>query len=135
MLAQLAREDVEEFAVNVSSFALIVQMAYDGIQHHCKNHSQSPALHYVQEFDALRDIESQCNRISEHIHAIKPLMRSVQSKIDLLTRLKWVLRKSEVEALHPKMECVKSSLLLLIFVVLLEVKAGQQQTPEIQKEM
>lgn len=130
-----ARKDIEEFAMDVSTFASVIRVAHDSIQDHCRNNCQLHVLQYVEEHAVLGHIEAQCGRIAEHIQALGPRMSSIQSRIDLITRFKWTFRKQEVQALHPKMECVKSSLILLMLIVRFELKGAQERTPDIGIEM
>jgi hypothetical protein len=73
--------------------------------------------------------------VINHIGELKPRIKSLTSSISLKTKLKWLFRRTEVEALGPKMESVKTSLNLIMTIVTLETVSQKDFSKEVKREM
>jgi hypothetical protein len=117
-------------------FAGVVGAAHQSLQQHNRTQgSESPVLHYVENFHVIEDVVAASQNVTDHTKRLMPQLRSLRSSIALWTRIKWVMQKSEVEAMGPKMECVKTSLILIINVISLEKGRQQEQAAPNQAEV
>jgi hypothetical protein len=133
-----ASEDIERFAGEVDLFATTIGMAHYSLREHCQNHSNSsacsPALEYMRENAVLDQLTTQSERVVTHIKKVRPRIQSLGSRIDWVTRIKWLLRKSEIQSIRPEMENVKTCIHLAIDVVHFEL-AQTRDSRESRREM
>jgi hypothetical protein len=121
-----AREEIKDFAMQTQLFAGVVGLAHQSLQQHNRSQgSGSQVLLYVDNFRVIEDVVAASQRVTDHTKQLMPQLRALRSRLSLWTRIKWVMRKSEVEAMGPKMECVKTSLTVIMAVISLEI--GQQR--------
>lgn len=135
---RVAGEDIERFAGEIDLFASTIMMAHYSLRERCQNHSNSsvhsPALEYMRENAVLGQLTTQSERVVTHIRQVRPRIKSLESRIDFVTRIKWLLRKSEIQAIRPEMENVKTCIHLVIDVVHLEL-AQSHDSRESRREM
>lgn len=121
---------IESFAMDVSTFASVVQMAHSLLNEHCDVQTRlqpSLVLQNIEENEVLDQLVAQSKSVINHIKLVRPRLKSIQGSFDFITRLKWHLRKTEIQALGLRVESVKTNLLLVISLVHLE--AVKQQVP------
>jgi hypothetical protein len=133
--AGCASDDIHAFATDIGSFASIIGVAHIALRRHSSNNRRTPVLDYIDNSKALERIVTQSKRIVNQIEIVKPKIRKVPSKIQLWTLIKWMALKSAVEALSPKMEMVKTNLLVVINVLQLEAMLEAEPSPEVTEEM
>ena len=130
-----ARDDIETWACTFASFSSVVQTAYMSLRDHLEARAQSLVINYIKENHVLELVMKHAKCIKRQITKVQPYVREISSSTTLFTILKWLLRKSEVEALGPKMECVKSSLTTLLQVISLEILKEAEPTKKTAKLM
>jgi hypothetical protein len=129
-----AQEDIRKFATDIKDFSLVINTANLTLYEYAK---KSPAetivLRSIHRHKLFTRILAASNRVIDHIDKIWPRLESLESRIPFGERLKWATRRPQVEALGPKMESVKSSLLLIMNVVILESLLNQGESPEVKR--
>ena len=130
-----AREDIETWAFAFASFSSVIQTAHMSLNDHFKNRTQSSVIRYIKEQHVLEVLMKHSERIKVQINKVRPYARAISSSTTLFTKFKWILRKSEVESLGPKMESVKTSLMTLLEVISLEILKEAVPTNETKKLM
>jgi hypothetical protein len=126
-----AREDIRKFARDIEDFSLLIGGAQLSLHNlSMKPQAQTKVLEYIHNRKLLKRIVAASNRVMDYIYKIWPRLESLESSLALFEKIKWVRRRSQVEALGPKMESVKSSLQLVVSVVTLETLLNQGQSPE-----
>lgn len=133
--AGTARDDIQTLASSIMAFSAVIQVAHDSLKAHHQKDPKSPVLKYIAEHKVLRDLKFQSDIVEEHIENIEPQLRTICSRIDLLTRFRWWKQESEVKALGPEMESVKTNLLVLMHVIVLEVLRQKEPSEETNREM
>jgi hypothetical protein len=121
---------IERFAMDVGTFASVVQIAYGLLNEHCHTQTRlqtSLVLQHIEENEVLNQLVAQSKSVVNQIKLVRPRLKSIQSSFDFITRLKWHLRRTEIQALGLRIESVKTNLLLVISLVHLE--AAKQQSP------
>lgn len=122
-----ASEEIKDFAMQTQLFAGVIGAAHASLQQHNRSQgSESPVLRYIDNAGVLGKLVAASDRVTEHTKSLMPRLRALRSRLDLLTRIKWVMQREAVEAMGPKMESVKTSLILIITVISLE-KGNQQE--------
>jgi len=132
---EAASDDIEQFALDIRTFASIMQMGHSTLSLHYAKEPTSPVLNYVKELEILDLLAEQSRRTKHRIKRAWHQTKSVQSSHRLLTRLKWMSRKKEIKALYPDMESLKSSLLLVMAYVSWEVAHKRKDSEETRQEM
>jgi hypothetical protein len=129
-----AREDIRKFAREIEDFSLLIGSAHLSLHNlSTKSQAQTKVLQYMHDQKLLKRIVAASNRVMDYIDKIWPRLKSLESSFGLLEKIKWVTRRSQVEALGPKMESVKSSLQLVVNIVTLETLLNQGHSPEIKR--
>jgi hypothetical protein len=132
---EAANEDIEKFALDIRTFASIVQMAHDLLKRYHTTEPDSHILNYVMELKILDSLAEQSKLTKKRINGAWRQTESVQSSIKMITRIKWIFRTGEVKALYPDMESLKSSLLLMMTFVNFEVAQKRGDSKETHQEM
>lgn len=133
-----AQEAVERFADKIANFQLIIGAVHFALNQYLdpKDHSSlSPLMMYMKDRRIIKRLAETCDVLVVHIRSLKPRISGLQSKLSLISKLKWLACKNEVESMGPEMECVKTSMQLVLTLVQMEMTKSQQMTPEIQKEL
>jgi uncharacterized protein YoxC len=126
-----AQENILKFATEIKDFSLVVSTANLSLHEYSKKSSvENKVLQHIQNHEVLHRIVTASDCVMDHIDRLMPRLKSLESSIPLLERWKWVLRRTEVEALGPKMESVKSSLQLIVTVVTLESVLSEGESRE-----
>ncbi|KAH6999466.1 hypothetical protein EDB80DRAFT_724728 [Ilyonectria destructans] len=128
-----AAEEIEDFALDLRAFASVVQLGQDSLERHRKKSPLSEVIRYIESCDVLNQLASQSKRTTTNIERVWQHTRSLQSD-NLLTKVKWMARKSEVRGLKPDMESLKSSLHLVMAAVTMEA-LQQNDSEDAQEEM
>jgi hypothetical protein len=131
-----AQDDIRTFARDIEIFSSVIGAAHFSLYSHCEpEKTLSPVLRYIDHSKVLDRLVEQSDGVIDHIGELKPRIQSLKSRIPLKTKFKWLFRRTEVEALGPKMESVKASLNLIITIVTLEVVAQKDSSKEVRREM
>jgi hypothetical protein len=127
-----AQDDIRQFAEDIDIFSSVIGAAHFSLYSHCDTEKTlTPVLRYIEHSKVLDRLVEQSDGVIDHIRELKPRIRSLESRIPLKTKFKWLFRRTEVEALRPKMESVKASLNLIITIVTLEVVAQKHSSKEV----
>jgi hypothetical protein len=127
-----AQDDIRQFAEDIYIFSSVIGAAQFSLYSHCDTEKTlTPVLRYIEHSKVLDRLVEQSDGVIDHIREIKPRIRSLESRIPLKAKFKWLFRRTEVEALRPKMESVKASLNLIITIVTLEVVAQKHSSKEV----
>jgi hypothetical protein len=127
-----AQDDIRRFAKDIEIFSSVIGAAHFSLYSHCDTEKTlSPVLQYIEHSKVLDQLVEQSDGVIDHIGELKPRIRTLESRIPLKTKFKWVFRRAEVEALGPKMESVKTSLNLIITIVTLEIVAQKDSSKEV----
>ncbi len=131
-----AQENILKFATEVKDFSLVVSTASLSLHEYSKKSSaESKVLQHIQHHEVLNQTVKASNCVMDHIDKLMPRLKSLESSIPLVERWKWVLRRTEVESLGPKMESVKSGLQLIVTVVILESVLNQAESRETKRRV
>ncbi|TAQ88630.1 hypothetical protein B7494_g3054 [Chlorociboria aeruginascens] len=126
--AGAAGNDIKEFALKVQSFASIMEVAHGTLQKSCSQNPSSTFLKQVQDKAILDQLTTQSRDVVGNIKVLEPKISALGNNLTLISRFRWLLRKSEVQALGPKMETVKTSLILVMQMANLEILLSGEQT-------
>jgi len=129
-----ASSEIEDFALKMSLFGFIVEAAHSALDQHSKAFN-STVLEFMDRRQVVANLGRESQKLVRRSKALMEKIRSIQSKLDLWTRVQWLLRKSEVEALGPDMESVKTSLTIVMQTLTLETLRQQPASPEINAKM
>ena len=132
---EAASDDIEQFALDIRTFASITQMGHATLSLHYEKEPTSPILEYFKQLEILDLLAEQSRRVRKRIRLARRHTESVQSSLKLVTRLKWIYRKNEVKALYPDMESLKSTLILAMAYVNWEVAQKRGDSEETRQEM
>jgi hypothetical protein len=114
-----ARKEIRSFSRDIDAFASVIGAAHYALREHSKPEAEAPSkvLVFIQERKLLDQLVDQSERVIEHIEELRPSIKSLRSKISLITRFRWLMQRTDVMALGPKMESVKTSLNLVMTMV------------------
>jgi len=132
---EAASEDIEQFALDIRTFASITQMGHSTLSLYYTKEPTSSVLDYIKELEILDLLAKQSRRTRKKIKNAWRQTESVQSSLKFVTRVKWIFRKKEIKVLYPDMESLKSSLLLVMAYVNWEVAQKKGDSEETRREM
>jgi len=125
---QTAKDDISGFALKVTNFATAVDAVHISLKYHTSGEDmKSPVLEFIAEHDTLKKLAAQSRRVTDAIRKLRGPIKELEGELSVWKRLKWVMQKKEILALDPEMESVKSSLQLVLSVVMLEVLLSKIQ--------
>jgi hypothetical protein len=130
--------DIGIFAMDIKAFASVIRMAHERLTKHCDMQTQlqpSLVLQDIEKVKVLNQLVAQSESVMAQIELVQPRLGSMQSSFDFITRLKWLLRKNDVQALSLRMESVKTNLELVINIIQLEVLKQQEPSAETEQRM
>jgi hypothetical protein len=130
------QDDIRGFARDIETFSSVISAAHFSL--HCNylpEKTPSAVFRHMEHSNVLGLLVEQSNGVINHIGELKPRIKSLTSSISLKTKLKWLFRRTEVEALGPKMESVKTSLNLIMTIVTLETVSQKDFSKEVKREM
>ena len=133
--AGTASDDIHAFAMDIGAFASVIGVARTALRSHCANACRTPVLKYLEDFKVLEQLVTQSERVMDQLDMVKPDIKSIPSRMPLISLFKWFLHKSDVKALGPEMEKVKSSLMLVITVLRFETIQKEEPSQENEQEM
>ena len=130
-----AQDDIETWAIKFASFSSVIQTAHFSLDLHFKTRAQSRACEFIKENHVIEDIVNHSKHIKVQVDKIRPYVREISSSLTFITKIKWLLRKAEVELLGPRMESVKTDLTTLLQVISLEILSEAPESKEKSKLM
>lgn len=112
--ASSARKDIETLSMHIEAFSSVVMAAYVSLKHYSHEQARSTVVDYVEEHQVLETLRVQSEHVTQRIKKLRPQIKAIPSSISILAKAKWLFQKSEVLALYPEMESVKTNLILLL---------------------
>ncbi|OHE98386.1 hypothetical protein CORC01_06382 [Colletotrichum orchidophilum] len=115
-------EEIERFALQASTFSFVISTAHCSLDQHCKNYPDSPVLRFISTNGVLYSISYQSDSIKSRLRkAIRRVKNRLGSKNVVFNFLKWWYQKDSIKDLFPEMECIKTSLQLLLATAQFEI--------------
>jgi hypothetical protein len=130
-----ACEEIEDFAMSIRFFSTVLTMGISSVRSCTKKGSSSKVLKYCEEFEVLDQLELRAKRTTRKIERAWKHTESIRSSLSVVTRIRWYFAKPEVQALHPEMETLKTSLLIVMQSVKLEEMRQGEDNEETRLEM
>ncbi len=128
-----AAEEIEYFALDLRSFASVVQLGQESVDRHRKRAPLSEVIKFIESLDIVNQLSMQSKRTALNIERVWQQTESLQ-KNNLLTKVRWMAKKSEVRGLKPDMESLKSSLHLVMASITMEA-LEQSGSDDLEEEM
>ena len=110
---------MKRFALQVQAFSDVVEAAELSLRNYCTENKESSLVDFICSRRILDNIGHEAEAVEEHLRAIRDQVRGLGSSSILWASMKWALKKSSILGLFPEMECVKSSLNLLVAICVL----------------
>jgi hypothetical protein len=133
-IIRAAAAEIEDFAMKMSLFGSIVEAAHSALEEHFKVFN-SKVLQFMDDRQVVANLGKEAQKLVRRSKALMNKIRSIESNLDLWTRVQWLCRKPEVEALGPDMESVKTSLTIVMQTLTLETLRQQPPSPDISLKM
>lgn len=133
---KFAEGDIRRLDVGTTLFANQIEIVYNKLFPRLSNPNRLSTFDYLDERNVMGDLLTQSKFAQESIERLKPKIKSLKSSIDLMTKLKWAFfKKQEIRDIGPQMESVKSSLILIMLIVIMEEHICGVQTNDTRREM
>ncbi|KAK5662259.1 hypothetical protein OQA88_8164 [Cercophora sp. LCS_1] len=124
--APLIEEQLLQTAIPLKSFIASVKAVHTSLEHHCPDDSESKVIQYIIQQGLPKDLRKQSAHVEQSVSQLKHRISRLNSRWgDLVTSFKWTRLRPELEAMFAPMESLKTTLTLILQVVILEVKTGQ----------
>lgn len=130
-----ASDDIERFALDIRFFGTLMKTGYRCLETYYAKEPNSQVLNYFEELQIIASLSEQSKRTKKRIRRAWHRADSVPSGFKIVTRLKWIFRKGEVEAIYPDMERLKTSLQLIMTFVNFEAVQKRGDSEEARREM
>ena len=128
-----AQREIKIHASNTVFLSIAIKETRDLLRIHFSDHTTGG--NHAKTHGALKHLESNSEFVTSHIEEVQVRVRSIRSRYEWYTRLKWYLLKPEVRSVSIEMENVKSSLSLLLQIVTLQVALLKESSTESKHEM
>lgn len=128
------RDEVNRLAMETADFSSLMRLIHMALSNHCSRiikQDESSVLRAITEREVFSQLVDHCEDINTDIEQIKPHLRSLESRFSILSRIKWLMQKSDVQTLGWTMEKMKSSLNLLVALVAFEAAQQERKSPKI----
>lgn len=122
---QTASKDIQEFALEIRVFGTLMRTGYKCLKNYYRKAHNSKLIYYIEKQKLLQSLVEQSDSIEERIHSACVLVENLPSSFKWWERVKWVIRKNEVEKIRPSMEKLKNSFTLLMAFVTFETLQKQ----------
>jgi hypothetical protein len=106
-----AAEDIENFAQDLKMFASVIQLGQDSIERHRKKAPTSRVMQYIESLDIMHQLALQSKRTTKNVERVWQQTETLKLE-KLLTKVKWMMKKSEVRGLKPDLEVSKLASIL-----------------------
>lgn len=137
--APAIKEQLLQTAIPLKSFVTAVRAAHASLEHKCPDDSDSEVIQYIIRQGLPKDLEQQSFYLEHSIVQVKDRLSTLNSSWgDFITSYRWTKMRPEVEALFAPMESMKTTLSLILNVIILEMKTGEcsgKPTAELEAEM
>jgi hypothetical protein len=116
-----SRTQIMTFGFNVLTFSDAISVACRSLTEHCTENSDLRAIRTINSNNSVANLNKYAKIIIIRIEKIRPNMEQLQTKFSWLSRIKWYYKRPEVEGLRLDMESFKSTLVLILATVALEI--------------
>ncbi|KAK3349768.1 hypothetical protein B0T25DRAFT_570374 [Lasiosphaeria hispida] len=131
---QIAREaprvekQLQRTAIQLHSFATTVSAAWASIERSCPKEPEpkSPVLKYIIANHLPAELEYESYHLRGHIRDLRDRISTLHSKFELLTSWRWNKMQPDIDMLFTPMESLKTSLNLILSVIILEIITVQK---------
>ncbi|KAG4435996.1 hypothetical protein IFR05_008538 [Cadophora sp. M221] len=121
-----AADEIEIFAHDMRLFNTSVELGLRSVNRLCTKLKPSSEMYqYLQREEVMRHLAKSSKLIGKRMDEVWDTAASLQSKRKLVTHVKWVFKKTDVLALRPEMESLKSNLQLIVTLIAIHVGISQ----------
>jgi hypothetical protein len=127
-------DEVNRFAMETADFSSLMRLTHMSLSSHCSQiikQDESSVLRTITELEVFDQLVDHCEGINSDIKKIKPHLWSLKSRLSIISRIKWLMQKSDVQTLGWTMDKMKSSLNLLVALVAFEAAQQERKSPKI----
>lgn len=133
-------DHIRNSALSLRSFGTTVKTAQAALNYHCPNAADSPVVQYMIEHNLPRDLKQQSRYLRKQIIEVVDDVSKIRSRFDLMMSYRWRRVKPAIDALTVPMEGLKSTLNLIVNIVILEtlsLRSGEsaRSAEELEEEM
>lgn len=131
-------ERIERASWIFTTFEKSVGAAQMSIEFRCPRNTGSPVIQYIEENGCVRSLIDLSNNITEEMKGLSKRVKSLPSRFNLRTSWKWNKLKPDIMDLHPQMESMKTTFMLVLHIITLEhvlAKSHGRPSEEYEKEM
>ncbi|KAH7364122.1 hypothetical protein BKA65DRAFT_129941 [Rhexocercosporidium sp. MPI-PUGE-AT-0058] len=127
-LSPAAGEEIEDFATDLCAFYMAVDLSLNCIHRYMKAPAleQSPVLRNLLKTGGFELLKQKSRQIKRRVQKAWKVAKSVESKFsffkDKWTAINWLIRKPELLSLRPELEAFKTTIILIITALALEMK-------------
>ncbi len=129
-----AYDEIENFALQVQMFSQVIGLARVTLLDHCSEVRESKVIRDIGKNQVLDGLAEQSRNVEKRLRVARRRVLAMKSKCRPLTVLKWILGKEYILKLSPDMESVKSTVDLLLSMVLLEkIRLSKEEMPQVSR--
>ena len=133
---QAASEDIEKFALDIQAFGFVIDTGHECLKDYCERERTSQVLNYFKDLQIVRSLGKQSKRTNKQIDRARRQTESAQSRIRMLTHIRWVFRNKKLfDALYPDMASLKSSFTLVMLYINYEIAQKRGDSKENRQEV
>jgi len=92
-------------------------------------------MNYIVKRDPLSKLVADSNMVLHQIKNIKPRIKRMRNRLSLVNKVRWLFLKIVFDTLGPEMECLKTSMNLLLSLISLDVINSRERSRAVRKEM
>jgi hypothetical protein len=130
-----AAEDIENFSIDVRSFALVAQLGHDSLERHQKRSPMSLVLQYIKSHNVIEELAKQSQRTKGRLEKAWKPTDKLESRVEMINKLRWVMKKKVIQSLKPEMESLKTSLQVVMSSIMMEFLQQKEDSEENREEM
>ncbi|KAI9649483.1 hypothetical protein NHQ30_002059 [Ciborinia camelliae] len=130
-----AGKDISRLGTNITTFSLVMMGAHETLKKHYQNDHDAKVLGEILGIKLLKGLVDEFMIVMKGIERLKPRLRTIRRKSDLLARLKWLFMKTEVHALRDMMDVAKTTISIMLHMVTIALLKKQHTPQQFEKLM
>lgn len=127
-------ERIEKTSLHFRTVGQAILMAETSMKLRYPCTEDSPVICYMRDHHVLESLMDHSLTIRRDIAARRQDIKSIVSRFDLITSLKWTLMEQRITNLHWPMESLKTTLSMVLHIITLEITVAEQKEKPSRKQ-
>ena len=125
--AKSIRPKVVAAAIQIEGFTTTLRASHAQLQYRCPRNLSSPVIHHLVRHRVLQKLRDESKQVRVLVQGPKGKLENISSRFDIVASWQWRRIKPELDALQFAMQGLKTDLLLVQNIVILELSINEKK--------